>query len=126
MSVPGIGPITAVGDRNAGAFSGELYEGPGFLGLARAGAAPAFDRRQDPARPDIEDGSARPEAPADHRRDLGDPGGGAGRRGAGSWLARMLTRKPKMLVAVALANKMARTAWALMTRGGAYETPARA
>ena len=38
----------------------------------------------------------------------------AARKGApeGSWLARMLARKPKMLVAVALANRMARTAWA--------------
>ena len=32
------------------------------------------------------------------------------------WLARMLARKPRMLVAVALANKMARIVWALMTR----------
>jgi len=50
----------------------------------------------------------------------------AERRGGapiGSWLARMLARKPKMLVAVALANKMARTAWALIARGGVYETP---
>ena len=39
---------------------------------------------------------------------------------AGSWLARMLARKPRMLVAVALANRMARVAWALMTRGGVY------
>lgn len=50
----------------------------------------------------------------------------AERRGgapAGSWLARMLARKPKMLVAVALANKMARTAWALMTKGEVYRIP---
>ena len=45
---------------------------------------------------------------------------------AGSWLARMMAKKPRMLVAVALANKMARTAWALLTRGGVYEIPARA
>src|SRR5712692_4986546 len=40
----------------------------------------------------------------------------AARRGApaGSWLARMMARKPRMLVAVALANKIARIAWALM------------
>ena len=31
------------------------------------------------------------------------------------WLARMLARKPRKLVAVALANRMARIAWALMT-----------
>lgn len=44
---------------------------------------------------------------------------------AGSWVARMLARKPKMLVAVALANEMARTVWALIARGGIYETPTR-
>lgn len=43
---------------------------------------------------------------------------------AGSWLARMLSKKPPKLVAVALANKLARTAWALMTRGGVYRAPA--
>jgi len=39
----------------------------------------------------------------------------------GSWLvARMLEGKPPMLVRVALANKMARIAWALMAHGGEY------
>ena len=42
----------------------------------------------------------------------------------GSWLARMLARKPPMLVIVALANKNARVAWALMTKGGIYRAPA--
>ncbi|MCB1993720.1 MAG: IS110 family transposase [Geminicoccaceae bacterium] len=42
----------------------------------------------------------------------------------GSWLAGMLARKPPMLVVVALANKMARVAWALMARGDAYRAPA--
>lgn len=32
------------------------------------------------------------------------------------WLAKLLTSKPRKLVAVALANKMARIGWALMTR----------
>jgi transposase len=47
----------------------------------------------------------------------------AGRRGApkGSWLAQMLARKPKMLVTVALANKMARIVWALLVKGGIYK-----
>src|SRR5271157_2666422 len=45
---------------------------------------------------------------------------------AGSWLAQMLSRKPKMLVTVALANKMARVVWALLVKGGVYGTPATA
>ncbi len=42
---------------------------------------------------------------------------------AGSWLARMLARKPKMLVTVALANKTARIAWAVLVKGGVYRAP---
>ncbi len=50
----------------------------------------------------------------------------AARRGAaaGSWLARMMSKKPRMLVAVALANRMARVAWAIMANGGIYRDPA--
>jgi hypothetical protein len=36
----------------------------------------------------------------------------------------MLARKPKMLVATALANRMARTAWALLRKGEDYRDPA--
>jgi transposase len=43
---------------------------------------------------------------------------------AGSWIARMVARKPPMLVRVALANKMARIVWALMAKGGIYRAPA--
>jgi transposase len=43
---------------------------------------------------------------------------------AGSWLERMLAKKPRMLVAVALANKMARIAWALMVKREVYRAPA--
>ena len=42
----------------------------------------------------------------------------------GSWLAQMLARKPRMLVAVALANKTARIVWAIMAKGGIYRAPA--
>ena len=42
---------------------------------------------------------------------------------ASPWLAGMLARKPRMLVTVALANKIARIAWALMAHGGAYRSP---
>jgi len=36
------------------------------------------------------------------------------------WLRALLRRKPRKLAAVALANKMARIVWALMTRGDVY------
>ena len=41
----------------------------------------------------------------------------------GSWLARMLEKKPRMLVAIALANKMARAIWAMLTRNEDYRNP---
>lgn len=49
----------------------------------------------------------------------------AARKGTpkGSWLARMMARKPRMVVVVALANKMARTVWALMMRQETYRDP---
>lgn len=49
----------------------------------------------------------------------------AARKGApaGSWLARMLARKPRMLIAIALANKMARSAWAMLTKQEDYRDP---
>ena len=43
---------------------------------------------------------------------------------ADPWLTRMLARKPRMLVVVALANKIARIVWALMAHGGYYRAPA--
>ena len=36
----------------------------------------------------------------------------------------LLERKPRKLAAVALANKMARIVWAMMTRGEAYRPQA--
>jgi hypothetical protein len=36
----------------------------------------------------------------------------------------MLARKPRMLVSVALANKMARMVWALLTKKEDYRAPA--
>jgi transposase len=36
------------------------------------------------------------------------------------WLTRLLARRPFRVVAIALANKMARVAWALLAKGGTY------
>lgn len=50
----------------------------------------------------------------------------ASRRGAprGSWLEQMMARKPRMLVTVALANKTARIVWAVLASGEVYRAPA--
>jgi transposase len=41
----------------------------------------------------------------------------------GTWLGSLLTRKPPLLVRVALANKMARIVWALMKKDEDYRAP---
>jgi transposase len=40
------------------------------------------------------------------------------------WLRALLLRKPRKLAAVALANKIPRTAWAMMMSGEVYRRPA--
>ena len=40
------------------------------------------------------------------------------------WLLQLLARRPAKVVAVALANKTARIAWAVLARGGTYRAPA--
>jgi transposase len=40
------------------------------------------------------------------------------------WLVALLTRRPTKVAAIALANKLARIAWALMTKGTRYKQPA--
>lgn len=43
---------------------------------------------------------------------------------ADPWLASMLQRKPRMLVAIALANKTARIIWAMSVKKENYRAPA--
>src|ERR1700754_2694151 len=40
------------------------------------------------------------------------------------WLTRLLVRRPTKVAAIALANKLARMAWAMMARGERYKEPA--
>ncbi len=42
---------------------------------------------------------------------------------AGSWLARLLERRPAKVAAVAVANKTARVIWAMLRSGEAYREP---
>ena len=46
-----------------------------------------------------------------------------GSKSASPWLLQLLERKPRKLAAVALANKIARIIWAMMTRGEANRQP---
>ena len=39
------------------------------------------------------------------------------------WLDELMARRPVKVAAIALANKIARIAWALMTRGTRYREP---
>ncbi len=41
-----------------------------------------------------------------------------------SWIISLMARRPYKVVAVALANKMARMVWALLVKGGTYQAPA--
>jgi transposase len=41
-----------------------------------------------------------------------------------SWIVSLMARRPYKVVAVALANKIARTIWALLVKGGIYQAPA--
>lgn len=51
---------------------------------------------------------------------------GASRRGISeeTWLGKLMSRKPRILVAIALANKMARQIWAMLTKDENYRAPA--
>jgi len=40
-------------------------------------------------------------------------------------MIKLLTRRPAKVVAVALANKMARVAWAVLAKGESYRKPTR-
>jgi hypothetical protein len=46
---------------------------------------------------------------------------GTGRR---PWLTALLGRRPTKVAAIALANKIARVAWAMMAKGERYKQPA--
>jgi transposase len=40
-----------------------------------------------------------------------------------AWVLSLMARRPYKVAAVALANKMARTIWALLVKGGTYQVP---
>ena len=87
--------------------------------LAGTDAEAAFERRQGAAGRDIENGQSNAPLPARPRRDL-CPAARAGQRQRASMADRPFGPTSIQVVAVALANKMARIIWALLTKGGTY------
>jgi len=123
-TVPGVGPITAVAIESfapdlCGFRSGRDFSA--WLGLVprqhSTGGKPRLGRVSKMGQRDIRrlpiSGAMSVICVAARRR-----------AAPGSWLDRMLARKPKMLVAIALANRMARALWAMATRGEEFRAPA--
>jgi hypothetical protein len=85
-TMPGVGPITALAVETFVPPMEQFRRGrdvAAWLGLARPGAATAFQRRQAEAGEDLEDGATRHPATAGDRGDRGDPLGLAPRRAQG-------------------------------------------
>ena len=126
MTIPGIGPITAMALQ---AFAPPM-EGfrcgrdfSAWLGLVprqhTTGGKPRLGRISKMGQRDLRrllfTGAMTVVRHASRRGEIADP-----------WLAAMLARKPKKVVAVALANRTARTVWALATRKETYRVRAAA
>lgn len=122
-TIPGVGPITAVAlaalspdpasfdrGRDFAAWTGLTPRQHSSGGKERIGRTSKMGQRD--LRRLLIIGAASVVRWAIHR--------GARQRG---WLGQMLARKPRMLVTVALANKMARIAWAIMAKGESYRDP---
>ena len=127
MTVPGGGADHRAGAPGPGPAARNLPQGTRLLCLARSHAPPAHNRRQAAARQNIEKGPEGPASPAGGRSSVIQ---NATRRGQcdDPWLARLLVSKPRKrkLVAVALANRMARILWALAVKKETYRAPAAA
>ena len=126
MTIPGIGPITARALQAYAPPMESFRRGRNFsawLGLVprqhTTGGKPRLGRISKMGQRDLRrlliTGAMAVVHHESRRGEASDP-----------WLARMLARKPKMLVAVALANKTARVVWALTTKKEIYRARAAA
>ena len=126
MTIPGIGPIGAMALQAFAPPMESFRRGRDFsawLGLVprqhTTGGKPRLGRISKMGQRDLRrlliTGAMAVISWAVRRGETSDP-----------WLARMLARKPRMLVAVALANRMARIVWALTTKKENYRAPATA
>ena len=126
MTIPGIGPITALAIQAFAPPMESFRRGRDFsawLGLVprqhTTGGKPRLGRVSKMGQRDLRrlliTGAMAVIHHASRRGEISDP-----------WLARMLARKPKMLVAAALANRTARIVWALTTKRELYRARAAA
>ena len=126
MTIPGIGPITALAIQALAPPMESFRRGRDFsawLGLVprqhTTGGKPRLGRVSKMGQRDLRrlliTGAMAAIQHASRRSETSDP-----------WLARMLARKPKMLVAVAVANGTARIVWALTTKRELYRARAAA
>ena len=120
MTIPGIGPVTAMAIRAFAPPMESFRRGRDFsawLGLVprqhTTGGKPRLGRISKMGQRDLRRllvmGAMAVVRHASRRDEAADP-----------WLAGMLARKPKKLVAVALANRTARRVWAVATRKEVY------
>ena len=124
QTMPGVGPMTAIAVEAFGQDLAQFKSGRNFA--AWLGLVP----RQNSSGGKARLGRMTKAGQADIRRLLIIGAisrlNRAGRRkiADGSWLSQLLARKPKMLVAIALANKMARQIWAMVVKNEDYRDPA--
>lgn len=123
-TIPGVGPVTAMAVEAFAPVMGTFARGRDFsawLGLVlrqhSSGGKQRLGRTSKMGQRDIRRLLISGAMSIIHwkGRDGGKPG---------SWLARMLSRKSRMVVAVALANKLARIIWAVITHKAVYRDPA--
>ena len=121
MTIPGVGPITATAIAAIAPAAETFAKGRDFA--AWLGAEAGVDRRQAEAGRDLAHGRTNPEAAAHHRGQRGRAAGEQAR-----CARRLMARGHACLETthaghVALANKMARTVWALLVRREDYRAP---
>ncbi|WP_419939805.1 IS110 family transposase [Candidatus Palauibacter sp.] len=126
MTIPGVGPVTAMAlqafappmesfrrGRDFSAWLGLVPRQHTTGGKPRLGGISKMGRRD--LRRLLVTGAMAVVQQASRRSEITDP-----------WLAGMLARKPRKVVAVALANRTARRVWALATKKEAYRVRAAA
>ncbi|MEM1076642.1 MAG: IS110 family transposase [Pseudomonadota bacterium] len=123
QTMPGVGPVTAIAVEAFGPDMAQFDTGRDFA--AWLGLVP----RQHSSGGKARLGRMTKAGQSDIRRLLiigamsRVIGRGRHKINAESWVGGMLSRKPKMLLAIALANKMARQMWAMLTKNEDYRDP---